>query len=117
MRKPEADFDPSEPARLRQLVERYGSDRLRLTLSDQESDGALGFTRSDPTTVVVQLSSDQADIPFLQDVRLHGRITRREAAELCSVGSQQAKRLLTRLEEGGLLVPTGTLRGNGAHGW
>ena len=36
----EADFDPLERERLRQLVERYGGDRLLLTLSDEELDGA-----------------------------------------------------------------------------
>jgi len=43
----EADFDPLERERLRQLVERYSGDRLLLTLSDEELDGALGFIRTE----------------------------------------------------------------------
>lgn len=41
----EADFDPLERERLRQMVERYGGDRFLLALTDEELDGALGFTR------------------------------------------------------------------------
>jgi ATP-dependent DNA helicase RecG len=40
----EADFDPLERERLRQMVERYSGDRALLTLSDEELDGALGLT-------------------------------------------------------------------------
>ena len=43
----EADFDPLERERLRQLVERYDGDRLLLTLSDEELDGALGFIHTE----------------------------------------------------------------------
>ncbi len=41
----EADFDPLERERLRQMIERYGGDRTLLALSDEELDGALGFMR------------------------------------------------------------------------
>lgn len=37
----EADFDPLERERLRQMVERYGGDRSLLALSNEELDGAL----------------------------------------------------------------------------
>jgi ATP-dependent DNA helicase RecG len=40
----------------------------------------------------------------LQYVEKHGRITRREAAELCRVGTPQAYRLLDRLASRGLLA-------------
>ncbi len=43
----ETDLDPLERERLRQLVERYGGDRLLLALSDEELDGALGFVRTE----------------------------------------------------------------------
>jgi ATP-dependent DNA helicase RecG len=41
----EADFDPLERERLRQLIERFGGDRTLLTLADEALDGALGFMR------------------------------------------------------------------------
>ena len=39
-----ADFDPLEREHLRQSVQRYGGDRVLLELSDEDMDGALGFT-------------------------------------------------------------------------
>lgn len=42
----EADFDPLERERLRQMVQRYGGDRSLLTLNNEELDGALGFVRT-----------------------------------------------------------------------
>ncbi len=47
------DFDPLERERLRQSVQHYGGDRVLLELSDEDLDGALGFTarRSDGTRV------------------------------------------------------------------
>lgn len=39
----------------------------------------------------------------LQYVEKHGRITRREVAELCRLGPYQATRLLARLVEAGRL--------------
>jgi len=47
----------------------------------------------------------------LQYVEKHGRITRREAAELCQLGPYQATRLLARLVQDGRLVRLGTRRG------
>jgi ATP-dependent DNA helicase RecG len=48
---------------------------------------------------------------ILQYVRAHGRITRREAAELCQISSPQARDLLARLVRKGLLVRQGRRRG------
>ncbi|MDZ7372273.1 MAG: putative DNA binding domain-containing protein [candidate division KSB1 bacterium] len=47
----------------------------------------------------------------LQYVTKHGRITRRDAAELCRLGPYQATRLLDRLVQEGRLVRRGTRRG------
>lgn len=43
----EADFDPLERQRLRNLVSRYGGDSTLVALSDTELDGALGFVSHD----------------------------------------------------------------------
>lgn len=43
----EADLDPLERERLRQLIERYAGDNSLIGLSDSELDGALGLVRSD----------------------------------------------------------------------
>ncbi len=53
----------------------------------------------------------QQEQMVLQYVRAQGRITRSEAAELCRLESEQAKRLLTRMEEKSLLVQSGTRKG------
>lgn len=53
----------------------------------------------------------QQEQMVLQYVRTEGHIARGEAAELCRLGSEQAKRLLTRMEEKGLLTQTGTRKG------
>ncbi len=42
----EADLDPLERERLRQMVDRYGGDRSLLALTNEELDGALGFVRT-----------------------------------------------------------------------
>ncbi len=43
----EADLDPLERERLRQMIERYAGDRSLIGLSDNELDGALGLVRSE----------------------------------------------------------------------
>jgi ATP-dependent DNA helicase RecG len=47
----------------------------------------------------------------LEYVAAHGRITRREAPELCSLSGDQASRLLVRLATNGRLKPAGKKRG------
>lgn len=54
----------------------------------------------------------QQEQMVLQYVEKHGRITRREAAELCRIASHQARDLLARLRARGELVMRG--RGKGA---
>lgn len=49
----------------------------------------------------------------LQYVRNHGRITRKDASELCRLGGDQASRLLRRLQAEGKLTVVG--RGRGAY--
>jgi ATP-dependent DNA helicase RecG len=49
----------------------------------------------------------------LQYVETHGRITRREAAELCMLEPRQASRLLNRMAKDGKLRLRGTKRGAG----
>lgn len=53
----------------------------------------------------------QQEQMVLQYVAKHGRITRREAAELCRLSQDQAYRLLTRLTEEGKLARYGTKKG------
>jgi ATP-dependent DNA helicase RecG len=53
----------------------------------------------------------QQEQMVLQYVRAHGRITRREVAELCQISSPQARNLLTKLVEKGLLSRHGQRRG------
>ncbi|MGE5554276.1 MAG: ATP-binding protein [Betaproteobacteria bacterium] len=53
----------------------------------------------------------QQEQMVLQYVEKHGRITRREAAELCCFSPDQAYRLLTRLTQEGKLVRHGTKKG------
>lgn len=70
----EADFDPLERERLRQLVERYGGDRLLLTLSDEELDGALGFIHTEgqrrvPTVAGILVLGREAALRACADAR------------------------------------------------
>jgi len=53
----------------------------------------------------------QQEQMILQYVRAHGRITRREAAELCQISPFQATRLLRKLVKDGRLVAHGMRKG------
>lgn len=53
----------------------------------------------------------QQEQMVLQYVQAHGRITRREAADLCQLSSLQARYLLSRLAERGRLALRGSRRG------
>ena len=54
----------------------------------------------------------QQEAMVLQFVHAHGRITRREAAELCSLSSSQASRLLRKLAKDSKVKATGIQRGS-----
>jgi len=54
----------------------------------------------------------QQEQMVLQYVRAHGRITRREAAELCQISLDQAYRLLQGLVEKGVLMQHGKKKGS-----
>lgn len=53
----------------------------------------------------------QQETMVLQYVEAHGRITRREAVELCKLSKDQASHLLRRLTQQGKLLQQGQLRG------
>ena len=48
----------------------------------------------------------------LEFVQAHGRVTRSDVVELCSLGGDQASRLLKRLAKEGLLRKIGEKRGS-----
>lgn len=66
-----------------------------------------------PAAYVRQRSFEplQQEQMVLQYVKKHGRITRREVAELCRIGVDQAKRLLARLAREKSLKRRGVTRG------
>ncbi|MGQ9804231.1 MAG: hypothetical protein ACUVSH_10425 [Anaerolineae bacterium] len=53
----------------------------------------------------------QQEQMVLQYVERYGKITRREAADLCQIGPHQATRLLNRLVQKGVLVRHGQRKG------
>lgn len=59
-----ADLDPLERERLRQAVQQFGGDRVLLELSDEDMDGALGFTLRQP---------DGTRVPTLTGLLVIGR--------------------------------------------
>lgn len=63
----EADLDPLERQRLRQMIERYGGDQVLLALADEDLDGALGLMRREagkrvPTVTGLLLIGTEAAI-------------------------------------------------------
>jgi ATP-dependent DNA helicase RecG len=123
----ERSVDTSEAARLTQkpeaetratlhrlveagLVEERGEKRGRTWHLSAAAYRALG----DRAAYVRQRGFEplQQEQMVLQYVEKHGRITRKEAAELCRISSPQAYRLLDRLAEQGLLARDGE-RGRG----
>ena len=87
------------------LVEERGRNRGRSWHLSAAAYRALG----DKAGYVRQRGFEplQQEQMVLQYVEKHGRITRREAAELCRVSSDQAKRLLDRLVKAGRLARHG----------
>ena len=60
-----SDFDPLERERLRQVVQKYGGDRVLLELDQEAMDGALGFTARQP---------DGQRVPTLCGLLVIGRV-------------------------------------------
>jgi len=75
---------------------------------------AIAYRRLGQKTAYVRqrgFESLQQEQMVLQYVEKHGRITRKEAAELCRLSPDQAYRLLTRLTEEGRIVRHGSKKG------
>jgi ATP-dependent DNA helicase RecG len=91
------------------LVEERGQKKGRTWLLSAASYRALG----DRAGYVHQRGFEplQQEQMVLQYVEKHGRITRREAAELCRIGPYQATRLLNKLVRDGRLLRHGTKKG------
>lgn len=91
------------------LVEARGEKRARTWHLSASTYRRLG----DKAAYVRQrgFESLQLEQMVLQYVAKHGRITRREAAELCRLSRDQAYRLLTRLAKEGKLARHGTKKG------
>lgn len=83
------------------LLERRGSGRSQTYVLSASVYRTLG----QPAAYIhaAGFDAEQMEQMILQYARAHGRITRREAADLCRVGSYQASRLLKRLARQGRL--------------
>jgi ATP-dependent DNA helicase RecG len=91
------------------LVEERGQKKGRIWHLSAAAYRALG----DKAAYVHQRGFEplQQEQMVLQYVGKHGRITRREAAELCRIGPYQATRLLNRLVKDGRLLRHGERKG------
>jgi len=91
------------------LVEEHGQRKGRTWHLSAAACRALG----DKAAYVRQRGFEplQQEQMVLQYVEKHGRITRREAAELCRISPDQAYRLLIRLTEDGRLARHGGKKG------
>jgi ATP-dependent DNA helicase RecG len=91
------------------LVEERGQKKGRTWHLSAASYRALG----DRAAYVRQRGFEplQQEQMVLQYVEKHGRITRREVAELCRIGPYQATRLLNKLVRVGRLLRQGTKKG------
>jgi ATP-dependent DNA helicase RecG len=93
----------------RGLVEARGERRARTYLLSaslyRELGAPAGYVRASGFDKI------QRETMVLQYLEAHGRITRREAVELCSISDDQASYLLRRLAEEGKLRQEGQARG------
>lgn len=91
------------------LIEARGERKGRVYHLSATTYRRLGF----PSAYVRQRGFEpiQQEQMILQYVQAHGRITRREAAELCKISPFQATRLLQKLVKGGKLIPRGKQKG------
>lgn len=92
----------------RGLVERARGRRRSYTLS-AATRRRLGIEFERPDTTGLPPSEQQQVV--VEYARTHGRVTRREAVELCGISPSHATRLLGRLVEKGLLRRYGEKRG------
>lgn len=102
-------------SRLQQLVEAGLAESRGQGNSRSWHLSAAAYRRLDERAAYVRqhgFEPLQQEQMVLQYVAKHGRIARHEAAELCQISSDQAKRLLARLVTRGELVPKGRLRGS-----
>lgn len=92
------------------LIEERGQGKGRSWHLSAAAYRALG----DKAGYVRQLGFEplQQEQMVLQFVEKHGRITRKEVAELCKIGIYQATRLLGRLVQEGRLLRHGKLKGS-----
>jgi predicted HTH transcriptional regulator len=94
----EADFDPLERERLRQLIERYTGDRSLLGLNDDELDGALGLARNE----------QGRRVPTVAGLLILGcRIDMAEAAQAIQKNEFSTRAVLERLVEAGMIEAHG----------
>jgi ATP-dependent DNA helicase RecG len=87
------------------LIEAHGVKKGRTYTLSAKVYRSLGKSSS----YVYQIGFDpiQQEQMILQYARMHGRITRREVANLCRINSDQAKRVLTRMMDNRKLLKQG----------
>lgn len=93
----------------RGFIEKRGGERSRSYILSAQVYRSL----SQPSAYVRQKGFDalQQEQMILAYLNAHGKITRRETAELCKLSSSQASRLLRRMTQKGILQLVGSKKG------